>query len=185
MEVNLNFAEPGERGLYAQLGMIGHDGIDLYARTWDPVYASHDGIVTATSTDVNRGLGVEITTPYPVEFIRSPFNKAGEYHAKTNYWHFAANNVVVGQEVRIGQLIGWADNTGNSSGDHLHFALYPMVKNPDGSYAPAFPNNGTYGAVSPIEYMVQDMTAFERNSLIQKIKYTLQAWVNRSKILTG
>src|SRR3990167_3510101 len=50
----------GYRSLYTQTK--GHNGLDLRAFRWQPVYASHDGIVTEVQTEVERGLGVGIVS---------------------------------------------------------------------------------------------------------------------------
>lgn len=182
--LGLNFGEAGDRGLYAAQGMLGHDGLDLAASSWQPVYASHDGIVTLTSVDLARGLGVELTTKEPRHFLGTPYNTQGDYYAKTVCWHFAANAVKEGQDVKTGQLLGWADNTGNSSGDHLHFGLYPMLRNEDGTFSVAFPKNGFYGALSPVEYIASQLTAFEKNSFTRRIRYQFADLLNQSR-LTG
>lgn len=40
------------------------------------------------------------------------------------YGHLSSVSVVVGDKVGRGQLIGYEGNTGDSSGDHLHFSLH-------------------------------------------------------------
>lgn len=42
------------------------------------------------------------------------------------YVHLKVNGVAVteGQRVNVGDLIGYSGNTGNSTGPHLHFAVY-------------------------------------------------------------
>ena len=50
-------------------------------------------------------------------------------HAKTIYWHLIKEiPVKVGQKVQAGDVVGYADNTGFSTGDHLHFGLKPQEK---------------------------------------------------------
>jgi murein DD-endopeptidase MepM/ murein hydrolase activator NlpD len=41
----------------------------------------------------------------------------------TRYGHLKEVNVVVDQSVQAGQVIGHADTTGNSTGNHLHFEV--------------------------------------------------------------
>jgi len=43
------------------------------------------------------------------------------------YEHLKSYAFEVGDQVETGQVIGWADNTGWSSGDHLHFEVYELV----------------------------------------------------------
>lgn len=46
--------------LYAQLGLKGHNGLDIFAPDGAPVYAAHDGIVTFTGEDGSGGLTLVI-----------------------------------------------------------------------------------------------------------------------------
>jgi len=89
----------------------GHTGVDLASRRWNPVYASFDGIVVEKQTDPKSGLGVGIKHLFE-----------GQYYV-TKYWHLAAIDVDLQDEVKTGDFIGYADNTGWSSGDHLHWEL--------------------------------------------------------------
>jgi len=66
----------------------------------------------------------------------------------SRYGHLLSFSVNDGDEVKQGQEIGRCDNTGNSSGTHLHFAMYQ--KQPDGklvAYKPE-PMSG-YGEGQP------------------------------------
>ena len=105
----------GYRSLYTQTK--GHNGLDLRAFRWQPVYASHDGIVTEVQTEVERGLGVGIVSNEKRFFTES---NSKEYY-KTRSWHFIALDVYRGEKVKTGDFIGYADSTGYSSGDHLHY----------------------------------------------------------------
>lgn len=78
-----------------------------------PVYATHDGVVAVTTdTGHSGGYGnmVEIKGVTP---------QGTTYY--TLYGHFANWTVRVGQQVKAGDLIGYGNNTGNSSGPHLHY----------------------------------------------------------------
>ena len=89
--------------------MLGHNGIDIPIRTGTPIYASTDGIVAESYTDPSGGLGVVIWDT--------------EQNLKTIYWHNQENKVYQGQKVFHGDIIALSDNTGMSTGPHLHWGL--------------------------------------------------------------
>lgn len=126
--------------LYDQFGLPGHEGIDLRAPNHTPVFAAADGTVHRVEVnpdDGAYGIHVRITHPHP----DGPF--------KSVYAHFQsdpAQFVSDGDHVSAGQQIGWADNTGNSSGAHLHMTLKKVG---DGS-----PWMGVSDIVDPTPYMV-------------------------------
>lgn len=128
---------------YAQQGMKGHGGLDMYAKHGEPIYAAIGG-VCYPQIDSHGGNGVVIITKDKYEF------NGDETYAKVIYWHLIQDDAVVhtGQEVKTGDLIGYADNTGTSTGDHLHFGLYPCDINGNN----LFPTNGYGGAIDPSPY---------------------------------
>ena len=86
----------------------GHWGIDLGLVRGEYVFAAHDGVITHTGwSSVGYGEYIDL---------------AGEVYW-SRYAHLQGYAVVRGQEVRQGQLIGYGNDTGNSTGDHLHFEL--------------------------------------------------------------
>jgi murein DD-endopeptidase MepM/ murein hydrolase activator NlpD len=121
--------------LYAYSGMKGHNGIDQWAPSGAEVRASLEGIVDEIETEPSRGLGVGVVSQGKYETAE------GEYNIKLRYWHLKGINVTKGQVIKVGDLLGWEDNTGYSAGDHLH-QEGKHVK--DGKNV--FQNNGYYGA---------------------------------------
>lgn len=156
----------GYKSLYAPLK--GHNGLDTRAYRWQPVYAAHDGIVTEVQTEVARGLGIGIVTDR--KWYCKETNKPE--HFKTRYWHFIAMDVNVGDKVKTGDFIGYADNTGYSSGDHLHFELKPVTilewENGRPIYNNTLQGNGYYGAVDPLPYM-EDAFALDIKNLVKQL----------------
>lgn len=134
--------------VYAQFGINGHNGLDLYAQTADLVRATHDGIVVYAGMDNNEGVGVVIRTEKPYQYLD------GEAYYKTIYWHLINDiPVKVGQQVKAGMVIGYADNTGFSTGSHLHFGLKPQAKGEnDLTWWNIEQNNGYLGAIDPSPY---------------------------------
>lgn len=128
--------------LYASLGMKGHNGYDCYAQRWQPVYAAVDGTVVEVETEPERGLGVGVLTDE--KFSMDEF---GEHFFKKRDWHFIALEVKLNQKVKAGDLLGYADSTGISGGDHNHDEGKPVEKRPDGTYYNVFQDNGYYGAI--------------------------------------
>jgi len=133
----------------------GHNGIDFTAAEQQPVYATHAGRVTEVSTEDERGIGIDIVSGRLYELGDTDGSKIDRYHAKTRYWHLSSYAVKKGDRVRAGQRIGWAGNTGMSSGPHLHFELKPVERVREGKYRNAFPDNGYAGAIDPAPYFEQ------------------------------
>jgi murein DD-endopeptidase MepM/ murein hydrolase activator NlpD len=87
----------------------GHRALDIAAATGTPVYAADGGFVSfAGWTDVGYGRLIVI-------------DHANGY--ATYYGHLNSFNVIAGQSVVRGQLIGTVGSTGNSSGPHVHFEI--------------------------------------------------------------
>ena len=153
----------GFRSVYSM--MKGHNGIDLVAKRWQPVYCAQKGRVVEVETEKERGLGVGILTEHEGKFY------------KHRYWHFIALNVHMGDELETGDLIGWADSTGFSTGDHLHFEL----KETDKFGNTLYNDNGYFGAIDPVPYM-ENIFALDIkgiNSQIKRIRESLAILVDR------
>ena len=130
--VNQYFGE--NPALYRQFGLPGHEGLDLYAPTDANVYAAADGEVYRIAKN-NQ-------TPYGYQ-IRIKHTWGGKVF-KTIYAHLASIFVDTGQRVKAGELIGKADNTGNSFGSHLHMTLKLQ-----GAHTPGYPE----GIIDPMPYL--------------------------------
>ena len=99
---------------YAPFGLPGHEGIDIRSLTGTPVMACADGAVSRVEKNAASG-------PYGIH-VRLR-HKVGADEYETIYAHFKSTQVAVAQYVQRGTVLGLADNTGNSSGPHLHFSL--------------------------------------------------------------
>lgn len=145
---NQRFGENGT-SFYAQLGLRGHNGIDFYALDGFPVYAAHDGEVVFCGEDGSAGLGIVIRTLEPKEYGE------GTAFYKTIYWHLkhASFKVKAGDKVKAGQVVALADNTGMSTGSHLHFGLKPVARHEQAwTWYNLEQNNGYMGAIDPTPY---------------------------------
>ncbi|HBL85231.1 MAG: hypothetical protein A2Y17_03290 [Clostridiales bacterium GWF2_38_85] len=92
-----------------------HNGIDIVHSNntvscyGDPVMAAADGVVVFAQESYN-GYGNYIIIQH-------------EGSLQTGYAHLSQINVVVGQEVKVGDIIGNIGSTGKSTGPHLHFEV--------------------------------------------------------------
>lgn len=150
-----------------------HNGVDMVAFDGTPVYASHDGRVTFAGYDGSGGLGVVIRTNEPFELQDGSIS-----YVKTIYWHLKKDSLKVtgGQTVKAGQQIAEADNTGFSTGSHLHWGLKPIAKGEnDWTWYNVEQDNGLGGAIDPMPYLIpfqQEMKYGETwNDLIKLQKF--------------
>lgn len=145
--------------LYSKLGMKGHSGIDFVALDGTPCYSAHDGRVTYAGYDGAGGLTIVIRTEQEFEDVNGKPN-----YWKTIYCHLKKGTLKVtgGQQVKVGQHIADCDNTGASTGSHLHFGLKPIFKGEeDWIWENADVNNGYRGAVDPTPYFEKSIDVFK------------------------
>lgn len=131
--------------IYQKFGMTGHNGIDIAAPKGTPVTASHDGfIVESVATDDGYGLRIQLyfeEDGYGWVVINGHFDKLA--FSKISY-----NLKERRYPVKEGQVLGWVDSTGFSTGHHDHFGLRQLKNYQILNY-----NNGTFGWINPIGYM--------------------------------
>jgi murein DD-endopeptidase MepM/ murein hydrolase activator NlpD/uncharacterized protein YgiM (DUF1202 family) len=111
---------------YKPFGLPGHEGLDLFAPSGANVYAGADGEVYRAGHPKGHPYGLHVR-------IRHEFG-GKVYHSI--YGHLSKILVESGQQVSAGELIGLADNTGNSFGSHLHLTLKV-----EGESTPGYPSN--------------------------------------------
>jgi len=85
-----------------------HEGLDFTAPTGTPVYATGDGIVTASYRSSSYG---------NVLFVNHG------YGYQTRYAHLVKYIVNRGDAVKRGQVIGYVGSTGRSQAPHLHYEV--------------------------------------------------------------
>jgi murein DD-endopeptidase MepM/ murein hydrolase activator NlpD len=85
-----------------------HSGVDLLALTGTPVHAAADGVVTHAEWSGRYGKLVVISHGNGLE---------------TYYAHLSRFSVVPGQDVRLGQEIGYSGATGRVTAPHLHYEV--------------------------------------------------------------
>lgn len=109
---------------YARLGMSGHNGWDYPANLGTAVVAPESGVVSISPEDP-RGYGKSVTL-----------------QGESGWQHKLAHLYAYGKTGRVneGDVIGYVNNTGFSTGNHLHWGTRPPRYNQ---------NNGYYGFVDP------------------------------------
>ncbi|MBZ0204052.1 MAG: M23 family metallopeptidase [Ignavibacteria bacterium] len=85
-----------------------HPGVDFKGETGDPVYATGDGVINRC--DWYNGYGNAVVIDH----------KSGY---QSLFGHLSRVNVVQGQEVKAGDLVGFIGSTGRSTGPHLHYEI--------------------------------------------------------------
>ena len=89
-------------------GNAGHRGMDIPAPEGTPILAAHSGTVLVSGWNDSYGNQVLLD------------NGAG---LSTRYARMTQTAVTAGEAVTAGQVIGYVGNTGDSTGNHLHFEV--------------------------------------------------------------
>lgn len=96
---------------YAQFGLPGHEGVDIVAPPGSQVFCVAPGRVSRVITDPGaHSYGIHVRVLHQDGY-------------QTLYAHLQEAQVRAEQDVVAGQVLGLADNTGNSFGSHLHLGL--------------------------------------------------------------
>ena len=112
-----------------------HPGMDFAAPTGTPIYATGDGYVERADANA-QGYGNHVVINHGFGY-------------ETLYGHMSKMNVVAGQKVKRGQVIGFVGSTGLSTAPHVH---YEVIKNGE--------------KVNPINFYYNDLTPEEYQKLI-------------------
>ncbi len=126
-------------------GNKGHNAIDMAASSGTRIKAARGGVVLGTgNTDAtcpNASYGKWV-------FIKH------DNGLSTLYAHLSVISVSKGQEVEVGETVGYSGNTGYSTGPHLHFGVYAS----SGSEITSFPSASCKGKTYTMP--VADVTAY-------------------------
>jgi murein DD-endopeptidase MepM/ murein hydrolase activator NlpD len=131
--------------------MAGHNGVDFAVPVGTPVYATHDGVIQFSQVDSSDSLTISVDSL--------------DGTIRTLNCHMSTTKVVVGQQVRRGDLIGLSGNTGRyTTGPHLHHEIIELtsghVTNPGNGFNGAVNNFNYYDGTYPISNPKDDTTDF-------------------------
>jgi len=116
--------------------MKGHNGLDWGAPKGTPVLACRDGRLITKPLDPD-GYGI---------YVRVQWEEDG-YTWDSVYGHFEKIEGI-DRDVKEGDVIGYVDSTGYSTGHHLHFGLRKKLNGAVVDYS-----NGYLGYIDPMPYM--------------------------------
>lgn len=136
---------PSMLPLYNSMGMLGHNGIDMATYEGERLYfpCNVKGLVIGIHTDRYGGIGIDILT------------ETVEGLMKHRFWHLRSLSeiyVKVGDIVETGDLIAITNNTGKSTGNHVHYGMKPQIEK-EGKFSNAFQTNGYFGAIDQEKYI--------------------------------
>ena len=95
-----------------------HPAIDIDAKVGKPVYAIYDGVIAIAEHNPKKNLAGKY-----IKLNLSDGNQA-------LYGHLDKIIVKTGDQVKIGQIIGYSGKTGRVTGPHLHFGIKNQAGNP-------------------------------------------------------
>ena len=110
----------GNKPNYVQFGLEGHNGLDYGLPNGTDVLAPHSGKIIEVINEGTKGYGL---------YVKIENDKEGSVLA-----HLRDVLVSVGTSVSEGQLIAHSNNTGNSTGPHLHWGYYKIPRNRQNGY---------------------------------------------------
>ena len=122
------------RAAYAKFGMKGHNGLDIATPSGTKILAPHDGKVIETTLDP-AGYGIYVKIENSIE---------GSVLA-----HLREARVGVGDGVKEGDFVGYSDNSGNSTGAHLHWGYYRFPRDRQNGFAGFIDQTPYIGAGTP------------------------------------
>ena len=91
-----------------------HEGLDIFGQEGTPLVATADGVVTQKLVGDTSGISLEIEDAQGVQY----------FYAHLSAW---AEPIRVGDQVHVGQVIGYLGHTGNAiyTPPHLHLEIQP------------------------------------------------------------
>jgi len=104
---------------YKQWGYAGHNGVDFGIPNGTPITAAADGFVDKVGFEA---------TGYGNYVVLSHMDGNTKYF--TYYAHLQSTSVKAGQKISAGTVVGLSNNTGASTGPHLHFGVRILGQNP-------------------------------------------------------
>jgi len=155
--------------IYSQFGLKGHNGVDYRTKFDDSrlgrreLFSIISGTITQVGDQKKRGYG---------RYIRMRSNDF-----EVVYGHLWSAKVKVGDKVSEGQLLGITDNSGFSTGAHLHLGIRRIKNGKIQDY-----NNGYLGYIDPLGLQLNKEEMHTRLIRIKKKDVYLVTSTNKHHI---
>lgn len=130
--ISQGFGEHPE--IYAQFNLQGHNGIDIAAPLDTPIKAVHDGKIEFYTDPVGYGNDIRLYFDEDGFTWDCVFGHLHKYEGQP-------------RDVKAGDIIGYVDSTGFSTGNHLHFGIRKQLNGQVVDYA-----NGFLGYIDPLPF---------------------------------
>jgi len=143
-----------------------HNGLDFSCPTGTEIISCTDGVVEYAGADSSAGLGIYI------------IGQVGDKSYRFIYWHLQSFKVNVGDSVRSGQVIGISDNTGFSTGSHLHWGCKPVTFNGK-LWQTDNPNNGFGGAIDGFPFLPSVVYPSIKKGMNGQFVLQIQTYLNK------
>ncbi|GAB4497759.1 MAG: hypothetical protein OHK003_07450 [Anaerolineales bacterium] len=121
-QTNWPIADYRYGGVFFGRGIV-HTGVDIPSPEGTPIMAAGPGTVVWAGWGLFRETPGDQTDPYGLAVaIRHDFGY-NDQQLYTVYAHMSQMNVIVGQHVDTGEIIGFVGSTGATTGPHVHFEV--------------------------------------------------------------
>src|SRR4030042_375326 len=145
----------GNAKMYAQFGMKGHNGIDIAGIKGTPIVAPCKLWINMITKE-DRGYGFHIWAETEINIIAGQKVKL-----ESVFGHFDGIIASPARWYNKGDILGYMDSTGFSTGSHLHFGIRPLIFNKSKKcWEQVFYNNGYFGYIDTepfLPHMVFDL----------------------------
>lgn len=147
MVINEIKIKKGQNVYKVAFGMNCHNGVDIAAPLGTPIYAPHDGwIVEQVGKPTGFGLRITMRVESDGKFYMGIYGHQQRFEAP-NQWEYGWYDK--NHPVKKGDLIGYVNSTGFSTGNHCHWGWYEMTANG----ATINLQNGYGGAIDPMPFV--------------------------------